>query len=81
MTRPPSLQIQNFLMKNRKSPNSGLIIYNNTLLSMPSRNEVFTSYCVAPPFNLNAHFAACGTVCAPPQYKSSSNLHPHLRWD
>ena len=25
MTRPPALRIQNFLMKNRKSPNSGLM--------------------------------------------------------
>jgi len=27
MTHPPSLQIQNFLMKNRESLNSGLIVY------------------------------------------------------
>jgi len=32
MIHPPSLQIQNFLMKNRKSLNSGLIYSNKTEL-------------------------------------------------
>ena len=44
MTRPPSLQIQNFLMKNRKSLNSGLTgytIYHKDCL--PRGNDVMLS--------------------------------------